>query len=63
MLTVLIAGFVVVVPDVVDVAVIVVVAVVVILLLVLSLAAITGHSACKRAEGLELLDLQGWNSH
>ena len=46
------------------VAVLVVVAVFVILLLLLSLAAVTGHSACKRAEGLELmLDLQDWNSH
>ena len=63
MLTVLIAGFVVA-PDIVDVAVLVVVAVVVICLLLLSLAAVTGHSACKRAEGLKLmLDLQDWNSH
>ena len=34
------------------------------LLLLLSLVAVTGHSACRRAEGLELmLKLQGRNSH
>ena len=34
------------------------------LLLLWSLAAVTGHSACKRAECLELmLELQGKNSH
>ena len=34
------------------------------LLLLLSLAAVTGHGACKRAGSLELkLELQDWNSH
>ena len=34
------------------------------LLLLWSLAAVNGHSACKRAEGLELmLELQDRNSH
>ena len=55
------------VPDIADVAVLVVVAVVMILLLLLSLAAVAGHSACKRAEGLELmlvvrLELTHWST-
>ena len=33
-------------------------------LLLLSLAAVVSHSACKRAEGLELmLKLEDWKSH